>query len=139
MRKSKVPVIVIDRSLLNSKAFIELSGTASKILLWFLARRQFTKIKKHWIISNNGEIVFTYAEAKEKYKITFPRFQRALDDLIKHGFIDIKHHGGGLFKDCTKYHISNRWELFGEKDFIKKGREKFIKKVGCCISRNKVS
>ena len=30
-----------------------------------------------------------YAEAKEKYGITQPRFMRAIDDLIDKGFLDV--------------------------------------------------
>lgn len=81
-------------------------------------------------MSNNGEIIFTYTEAKNKYKITFPRFQRALDDLIEHGFIDIKHHGGGLNGDTTKYAISERYKEWGTDSFKKIVRQKDMRGLG---------
>ena len=50
-------------------------------------------------------MVFSYAEAENKFKLTRPRYSRALDALIKFGFIDINHHGGGMFKDMTTYYL----------------------------------
>ena len=128
--------IVFERQLLNSSAFIKLPGTASKVLFWFLARRQYVsgKVKgsKEWTNYNNGEIVFSYAEAidKDKFKLTRPRFRRALDNLIKFGFIDINHHGGGMAKDMTTYYISDRWRDYGTPDFKEKSRRKDTRKLG---------
>ena len=128
--------IVFERQLLNSSAFIKLPGTASKVLFWFLARRQYVsgKVKgsKEWTNYNNGEIVFSYAEAidKDKFKLTRPRFRRALDNLIKFGFIDINHHGGGMFKDMTTYYISDRWRDYGTPEFIEKFRRKDTRGLG---------
>ena len=128
--------IVFERQLLNSSAFIKLPGTASKVLFWFLARRQYVsgKVKgsKEWTNYNNGEIVFSYAEAidKDKFKLTRPRFRRALDNLIKFGFIDINHHGGGMAKDMTTYYISDRWRDYGTPDFKEKSRRKDTRGLG---------
>ena len=115
---------------------MELSGTASKVLFWFQARRKYVndKVKgsKQWTNYNNGEIVFSYAEAidKDKFKLTRPRFRRALDNLIKFGFIDINHHGGGMFKDMTTYYISDRWRDYGTSDFKEQSRRKDTRKLG---------
>ena len=105
----KSTLVLIERQLLNSLAFIELSGTASKVLFWFLARRQYVsgKVKgsKEWTNYNNGEIVFSYPEAVTRFKLSRPTFSRALTALIEYGFIDINHHGGGMIKDMTTYYI----------------------------------
>ena len=66
----KSTVVVIERQLLNSLTFIQLPGTAAKVLFWFLTRRQYVSDKgkgsKEWTNYNNGEIVFSYAEAIDK-------------------------------------------------------------------------
>ena len=131
---SKSQNIYVERSLISSLAFIELPGTAAKVLLWFLARRQFAKLSKfrrrEWVNKNNGEIVFSYAEAEKKFNLTRPRFRRTIDNLIKFGFIDINHHGGGMFKDMTTYYISDRWRDYGTSDFKEQSRRKDTRKLG---------
>ena len=88
------------------------------------------KGKQRWTIENNGEIVFTYTEAFNKFGITKPRFRRALDDLIKYGFIDINHHGGGMNHDYSTYFISERWKDYGTEKFEEKFRPKDTRKLG---------
>ena len=133
---SKSRHIYIERQLLNSLAFIKLPGTAAKVLFWFLARRQFYEVRKfrrkEWVIKNNGEIVFSYPEAidKKKFGFTRPRFRRALDNLIKFGFIDINHHGGGMVKDMTTYYISERWRNYGTPEFKEVTRPKDTRGLG---------
>ena len=129
-----VSKIVIDADLVTSKVFLKLKGVAPKVFLLFLRRRKMTKVgkkgKEKWVISNNGEIVFPYAEAKEKFGITPPRFQRALDQLVEHGFIDIVHSGGGMLRDISKYAISTRWMDYGTSKFIEKQRPKDTRGLG---------
>ena len=126
--------IYTERSLINSPAFIKLPGTAAKVLFWFLARRQFVKSNKlrrrEWVNKNNGEIVFSYAEAVNKFMLSKPRFSRALTALIEYGFIDINHHGGGMFNDMTTYHNSDRWRNYGTPDFKEKSRKKDTRGLG---------
>ena len=90
-----VSKIVIDADLVLSRAFLNLTGVAPQVLLLFLRRRRLVKLgragKERWVIENNGEIVFPYAEAMKKFGITRPRFQRAIDQLVENGFLDIKH------------------------------------------------
>jgi len=132
--KRKPKGVYLDPNLIQSKAFMELSGTASKVLLWFMYRRQMTKIgrngKEKWIICNNGEIYFTYSEAQKKYNLTRPRFQRAIDDLIDKGFIEINHLGGGMMKDPSTYSISEKWKDYGTDNFKVAPRKKDTRKLG---------
>jgi len=104
------------------------------VLFYFFDRRQMSKLgrqgKKSWAIKNNGEIVFPYSVAQKKYGISRTQFSRALDQLIKYGFIDINHHGGGMLKDFTTYFISDRWENYATDKFIDKFRKKDIRKLG---------
>ena len=96
------------------------------VLFLFLYRRQWkqTSKKGKWYTTNNGEIVFPYKEAKKRFKIPKSSFARAIDSLIKYGFIDIAHLGGGLIGDCTRYSISNRWKNYDTEHFVKKKRPK---------------
>ena len=136
MSKSLSKNIWIEREMILSPAFHKLNGRAIKVLLLFLYRRQWEKAgrKGKWHMANNGEIVFPYKEAQEKFNIPKSSFARAIDKLIEYGFLDITHLGGGLIGDCTKYFISNRWKEYGTDKFVKKRREKdkrgfgFIKK-----------
>jgi hypothetical protein len=68
-------------------------------------------------ILNNGEIEFTYAEAKRKYGITAGRFRRTIDELVEKGFLDISETGMGLYKMATHYAISDRWRWWGTESF----------------------
>ena len=113
---------------------MRLSGIAPQVLLMFLARRKIGKIgrkgKEKWVISNNGKIIFTYSEAVSKFKLTRPRFARAISQLVKFGFIDINHVGGGMVKDISTYYISDRWENYGTQEFEEKKRPKDTRGLG---------
>ena len=126
MANSTSKNIWIDRKMILSSAFHKLNGRAMGVLFLFLYRRQWkqTSKKGKWYTTNNGEIVFSYKEAKKRFKIPKSSFARAIDSLIKYGFIDIAHLGGGLIGDCTKYSISNRWRNYGTDNFVKKKRPK---------------
>ncbi len=73
--------------------------------------------KERWDIINNGEIEFTYIEAKEKYGISYGAFRNAIDELREKGFIDIAATGMGVHKVKTLYSISDRWKLYGTPEY----------------------
>ena len=102
------------------------------VLLLFLYRRQWKQAdrKGKWYTTNNGEIVFPYKEAKKRFKIPKSSFARAIDSLIKYGFIDIAHLGSGLIGDCTRYSISNRWRNYDTERFVQKKRPKDTRGFG---------
>ncbi len=77
-----------------------------------------------FIGAQTREIIFTYKEAEKKYGISDSRFGKAIDELIEKGFIDIADTGMGVHKVTTLYSISDRWKLYGTKDFVKKERAK---------------
>ena len=126
--------VYLEPDWIDSKAFTALNGTAVKVFIWFMRRRQMAKVgrkgKEQWIVTNNGEIVFTYDEAEKKFGLTRSRFNRAIDELIAKGFIDITHHGGGMMGDCTLYSISERWRFYGTDKFVYKTRPKDTRKLG---------
>ena len=85
-----------------------------------------SKRSDEWVIRNNGEIVYPYAEA-EKKGIGRREFRNAIDELIEKGFLDITHQGsGGRSGDMTRYHIDERWREHGTSNFrpAKKPRRK---------------
>ena len=132
MSKSHNKNIWIEREMILAPAFHKLNGSAIKVLLLLMNRRQMQKVgrKKRWTIKNNGEIFFPYKEAQKKFNIPKSSFARAIDRLIEYGFLDITHLGGGLIGDCTKYSISNRWEKYGTDKFVQKRRKKDTRGFG---------
>ncbi|UCD51437.1 MAG: hypothetical protein JSW27_02160 [Phycisphaerales bacterium] len=124
----KSSVIVLRRQLLASPAWWSLSATAMKVYMIFLTKRKMgplqTKKKRsrNFVCLNNGEIVFTYQEARTKYGLTASRFRRALDELIETGFIDITATGAGLYKVATLYAVAERWQEYGTPDFVRAER-----------------
>lgn len=115
------PIVVVDRELLQSKAFRDLTGQSVKVLLWFLAKRQMKKVKtakrEGWVIANDGEIVFSYAEAENKCGLTRQAFSKTIEQLVALGFIDIARLGTGVGKVPTLYAISERWRGYGTAGF----------------------
>jgi len=128
------PYILVERKMVKSPVFQSLSGASKTVLMLFLYRRKYSKIGRKgrgkWVFSNNGEIIFTYQEALNKWGLTKPRFSRALDELIEKGFIDINHLGGGMVKDASTYYISQRWEEYGTDQFIPQSRPKDTRRLG---------
>ena len=126
----------IPRRMHRNPAFLKLNPSSIFILMEFLYRRKVVQVPakdgrgKDWIISNNGEIFFTYDEAENNFRIPRSTFRRAIDQLVNLGFIDITHHGGGMMKDASKFAISERWKTYGKKEFLKKSRPKDTRGLG---------
>ena len=122
-KKRRSNVICIDRDMIYSSAFFSLSRRALQVLFVFLGKRQMGKMsigkrKEVWKCINNGEIVFTYREAKEKYGITYGAFSRAIDDLVEKVFLDIARQGIGWARVSTLYFLSERWRNYGTAEFV---------------------
>ena len=139
MPKKKYPkdphenkAIFFDRNILISKAYWDLSGAAPQYLMVLYGRRQMKYMKANdmWVQRNNGEIVFTYAEAKSRYGINAGKHSRALKKLYEVGFIDINHLGGGMEGDCTTFFISKRWKEYGTPEFEEKEWPKDTRRKG---------
>jgi len=113
----------VERALCNSPAFYKLTGKSAQILMKFKTK---LKMEKHgpkghqrWVIANNGEIQFTYAEALS-LGVTARQFTRAIDHLIRYGFLSIAHPGG--FKRPALYTLSQRWTAWGTPEFVQEKR-----------------
>jgi hypothetical protein len=138
----KSSVVFLERTMIASPAFARLTGAAQFVLLIFLGKRVMRKIKegkrKTWVCVNNGKITFGWNEARDKWGLTFSRFSRALDQVVKYGFIDIAHAGGGCEGDASLYAISERWKDFGTDKFIEKERPRDRRGIGWRKSRKEI-
>jgi hypothetical protein len=108
--------------LIKSKAFLALgTANAHKILAIFWTKRQMVEMgrkgKEQWNITNNGEIVFTFEEAREKLGISDGTFRNGIDELRDKGFINIASTGMGIHKVTNLYSISNRWKLYDTQEY----------------------
>lgn len=135
-KKKPSPIIVVEKEILKSKAWLELGGVATQIYLLFLIRRKVEKIGKkgheRTFFPNSQELEFSYKEAKAKFDITQPRFIRAIDSLIENGFLDIVKPGGALFREKTLYGLSERWKKYGTSEFKENSRTKRLAEYGHC-------
>jgi hypothetical protein len=132
------PIVVVEKDLLRSEAYRTLPRTAILMLMDFHMKRVIQGRtdkrgnKSHQVL-NNGEIEYTYSEAKKK-GINKQTFTTNRDVLIERGFIDIAHQGsGGKKGDKTLYSMSDRWRHWGTDRFIKCTRQKDQRK-GCGFS-----
>ena len=131
----------IETELFESEAHKSLTKAQGRIYFYFLLKRKFGSMKgkpgkrSNKIITNNGHITFTYAEAE---RLGFPRptFRRAIDKLVAVGLIDIDRQGtGGMISgdgevigESTFYAISERWQDYGTDRFKVKKRKKDTRK-----------
>ena len=88
--------IVLEREVIFSPAWRDLNtDNALRVYVDFLSRRRFqkpkgrSKAKRKWMFVNNGEIIYTYSEAKD-LGMSNIAFNRAIDTLIDYGFIDVE-------------------------------------------------
>jgi hypothetical protein len=117
--------IFIEPYLIESEAYRMLSGKAAVTCLLRFHQKAYRKNKtgkkkgmKDRIITNQGEIIFTYAEAKELGISSSKTFNKMIHELVEEkGFIDIAEQGNWYSKQPTKFGISERWKKFGTPDY----------------------
>jgi hypothetical protein len=113
-------MIFIDNNLLNSHAFNQLGSYSVRVLIWFLMKRKLLRHKDSngntgWRITNNGDLVLTYAEA-EKRDMNRNRFSNAIEDLIAKGFLVVTRQGSGQGSPST-YLLTESWQSYGTEHF----------------------
>ena len=118
--------LYVDKELLKSKAFRELSKIKNAYLVLFefnfrakrgLRNPKKKKTAKNYMLENNGQLRFSYTEA-EAMGISRPQFAKIIKLLVSIGFIDRYKRGGNLEGDHSLYGISDRWKIFGTNQFI---------------------
>lgn len=110
------PFVALDWTILNSKAYKDLSGNPAKALPYFLGRPKVPSYDLHYLKS---VFAFSYPEAK---KLNFARgtWYRVLCDLVHNGFLDPVTKGGlkGYGKASSQFRLSDRWKKYGHPDFV---------------------
>lgn len=123
----KGEAIYWQRKMLVSRAWRSLNGAAKTVLADFMMKRTMTAQKQPgrkttYVVTNNGQLKYSYWEAARN-GFSRPQFQRSIDALIDHGFLDITHQSLGP-GDCTLYGLVDRWRDWGTDRFVEKKREK---------------
>ena len=116
---------MLEPSLIESEAFEDLSGKAAMLTLIRFHQKAYKKRKdgrrrglKDLVVTNNGEIIFTYAEAKELGIKSTQTFQKVIKELIEDkGFIDMAYRGNYYENEPSKYAISGRWKHYGTSQY----------------------
>lgn len=114
--------VTLDVALTRSRAFMGLDfAPALKVLVWAYEEQKFEKSprrrgREKWIRIQK-EFSMTYDEALYR-GLSNQQFSRALKMLHEFGFIDLVKHGRGLQKDFSTFLLSDRWEKFGNDQFV---------------------
>jgi hypothetical protein len=122
LKRSKKWAIRMEYGLLHSQAYRDLNyGPGIKVLTWFYEKLRYEKDKpkkgkKRYRLMNDGEIDFQYREAIFR-GLTPQKFRKALLELHRLGFIEVKKPGSSLKGDWTIFTLSGRWETYGTSNF----------------------
>jgi DNA-binding PadR family transcriptional regulator len=111
--------VYVPWEMFESEAFKKLNTSSIRVLLRFLQKRTWSRIKVHGKPKNvyeNSGLVFPYAEA-ETLGIKTTAFYEAIKKLVAIGFVDIEHQGGTFGHDYSRYAISERWRDYGTEHF----------------------
>jgi hypothetical protein len=123
LKRSKGWSIRMGYDLLHSRAYRDLTyAPAIKVLTWFYEKiRVEVDKRKHgknrYRMVNDGDLDFTYREAILR-GLSAQKFSKALRELHRFGFIDIKKPGSALKGDSTIFAFSERWRAYGTPDFL---------------------
>ncbi len=115
----------LESSLIESEAFRNLSGKAAIVFLIRFHQKAFrktlkkkSKVFKNYLISNNGKIIFTEAEAIELGFTSSSTYQVIIKELVtEKGFIDIAEPANWYSKQPAKFSISERWRKYGTPEY----------------------
>jgi DNA-binding transcriptional MocR family regulator len=113
---------VIPPELLASQAFLTITSAKTLIILIRFYQKIYRKKQKKkkgikgMVMENNGQIIFTYAEAAE-LGISAATFWKAVKELLARGFIDIAGSGNWYEKEPNRFSISRRYLNYGKPDF----------------------
>ena len=123
------PFTAILNDEMDSKAYLELSGTAVKVFAWF--KRIDGKLRGKDRTGYNGIFDFTYKEA-QRCGFAKRTFSRAIDELGEKGFIEVIAVGGlrGAGRSNSKYKLSTRWQLYRVEGKVKGAWRKNASELG---------
>ena len=111
----------IDKKLPISMAWLSLTGKSQDVYLILLMRRKVKPVGKKkkgnrvkWVIANNGEIIFTYGEAK-KLGMSDGVFRRAINQLRDRGFIEYETES---YQAPNLFTLLDDWKSYGTPGFV---------------------
>jgi hypothetical protein len=115
---------MLEPNLIESEAFESLSGKAALVCLIRFYQKAYRpsqrrkKRGKQWLreVTNQGQIIFTYAEANE-IGVGRRTYYNVIRELVGKGFIDIAEQGNWYQQKPSRYSISWRWEAYGTQRF----------------------
>jgi hypothetical protein len=124
--------IIIEPDIFYSEAFKGLSATALWTLMRCLQKRtwKYADKRKTKVIYTNDGFIFPYAEAAS-LGIGTTQHWKNMKVLIEKGFLDVVHQGGWYQKyekqkDFSIYKLSERWRLYGTKNFLPAKKDKVL-------------
>jgi len=96
----------------TSPAFLDLKPASKMILILMYYEIKFKKFgsKKKWLPLNEDNIVLPYKEIRHRIKYTDKTIWTSIQDLMAHGFINIRSYGGRAKGDFTIYMIKADWQ-----------------------------
>lgn len=115
MSKKNVKFAKLELRMVYSKAYQDLNAPSLKILSYLLLQLRWVKTsgkksKAKYQLSNKDNIELLYSTfTKDPFKMKKPTITRAIDSLLKHGFIKIKDQGGRCRGHKTIYEYSESW------------------------------
>lgn len=114
------PFVPVFKEEMDSKAFAELTPSAVKVLLFMRWAHGVAKKKTG---DPSASFDFTYEEAVRR-GFAKKTFSRAVQQLVKNGFLDVVTQGGlrGCGRSNSRYKMSDRWLLYSLPGFVKKPR-----------------
>lgn len=143
--KIKEGFVALKWSLLNSDAYKRLPASAAKALPYFLGKVKYA-VSEDNANRFNQDFIFSYSEAK---RLGFGKstFRNILRDLVKHGLIDVSHHGH--YKQSgpqpnTLFRLSRRWKnydtpYFNQGDWERHFRDRPKQKKSSVLNLNPIS
>lgn len=122
-KNQKKGFIKIHRDMVMSKAWKKL--TTRQVGLYFIFKSKFTINHGD---SNKDNIMLTTKEISPYYKGNMEAFRKDVDTLIEYGFIR-QISSGYINKTPSIYGFSNKWSLYGTKDFKIQDNERRYKRT----------
>ena len=122
-RYSKFKFISLNKGLLESAAWNELTLSHIKVFIYIWSCLQWGIVKKNWEAANNGEITISTVKMKDKLGICKATCTTAVHRLIEVGLIRLTRVGQN--KICHKYKMlysvvpqnEERWRKYPDKNW----------------------
>jgi len=130
--------IWIEPDMFYSEPFMELSGSCIRTLMRCIQKLSWNdykakgKRKRREPVYTSDGFIFPYTEAAF-LNIGTTQHWKNINTLIEKGFLDLVHQGGWYqknqkTKDYSVYALSDRWKLYGTREFKSVKKEKVLQK-----------